>query len=224
MQKSGDRGCARSGKVRGWHFNCAYVIYGSCRASLAPLFYFENNLLVWDGRQNFTEEHETCLRNGGFPSDKQTWSLRWGRAERSPAPRLCPAHDSAIPLSRAELWLNFLTLTWDFTDCFIYSTIWISATAQSLTTREIHCFFLQFWWKPSSLWQAHAFVISDLDQWKALFQLYRVTHHMHHKSCDVFFPTLPKRYTYCPPTAVEACHVLWKCSLLWRMYGNYVAF
>lgn len=130
----------------------------------------------------------------------------------------------AIPLSRAELWLNFLTLTWDFTDCFIYSIIWISARAQSLTTREINCFFLQFWWNPSSLWQAHAFVISELDQWKAFFSFTES-----HTICIIyhvmfFFPlTLPKRYTYCPPTVVETCHVLWNRSLLWGMYSNYVA-
>lgn len=39
-RKSGDRGCSRrSAKVRGWHFNCAYVIYGARRASRAQLVF-----------------------------------------------------------------------------------------------------------------------------------------------------------------------------------------
>lgn len=55
----------RSGKVRGWHFNCAYVIYGARRASLALL----KTLLVVDGCQrrrdswngNFRRQATLCV-------------------------------------------------------------------------------------------------------------------------------------------------------------------
>lgn len=47
----------RSGKVRGWHFNCAYVIYGVRRASLALL----NTLLVADGTQIEGEIREMAI-------------------------------------------------------------------------------------------------------------------------------------------------------------------
>lgn len=53
----------RSGKVRGWHFNCAYVIYGARRASLALL----NTLLVVDGCQIGGEIREMAISGDRQP-------------------------------------------------------------------------------------------------------------------------------------------------------------
>lgn len=44
----------RSGKVRGWHFNSAYVIYGACRASLAKLFETETQFIGLEWSSDLT--------------------------------------------------------------------------------------------------------------------------------------------------------------------------
>lgn len=65
----------RSAKVRGWHFNCAYVIYGAGRATLAKLFATETQFI---GLRSSCDLERTVSNNCGewriFLTHKQVYS------------------------------------------------------------------------------------------------------------------------------------------------------
>lgn len=61
MQKVRWSWWCRSGKVRGWHFNCAYVIYGACRASIVKQFETEKQFIA-------LEQPSDLERNAGLRS------------------------------------------------------------------------------------------------------------------------------------------------------------
>lgn len=63
----------RSGKVRGWHFNCAYVIYGACRASLAKLFETETEFIGLGWSSDPETNAWNCPEEWRISTDKQTY-------------------------------------------------------------------------------------------------------------------------------------------------------
>lgn len=65
----------RSGKVRGWHFNCAYVIYGACRASLAKLFETETQFIGLGWPWGSDRNARKCLAVWWISTDKQTCAV-----------------------------------------------------------------------------------------------------------------------------------------------------
>lgn len=94
-RKSGDRGCPRrSAKVRGWHFNCAYVIYGARRASRAQLVFAPAQFIglakrpaVGRGGRDVLEEWRISIRINKLDlcgEDEANAAPR--RAEVSPSP------------------------------------------------------------------------------------------------------------------------------------------
>lgn len=110
----------RSGKVRGWHFNCAYVIYGACRASLAKQFETETQFIGL-GRSSDPERGKAfnCAEEWRISTDKQTYRLPLrGRKECSvldapwspPWPYSAEWQRDVILLSKAEVWSDSVTL------------------------------------------------------------------------------------------------------------------
>lgn len=110
----------RSGKVRGWHFNCAYVIYGACRASLAKLFETETEFIGLEWSSDPGRNARNSREEWRISTDKQTCRLLRGKQEQEHSLTDAPwsalwlysaewQHD-VILLSKAELRSDSVTL------------------------------------------------------------------------------------------------------------------